>query len=78
MAKRPTHAMPTDVKSALQKAGVADDYAARPHYQRNDYLGWIGRAKQDDTRASRIGQMVDKLRKGGVYMGMKHGPSAKG
>ena len=69
--------MPDDVGAALSKSGVEDDYRARPHYQRNDYLGWIGRAKQDDTRHSRIAQMVAELKKGGVYMGMKHGPSAK-
>lgn len=78
MARRPTHAMPDDVKSALSSAGVKADYDARPPYQRNDYIGWIGRAKEDATRARRIRQMTDELKAGGVYMGMKHGPSAKG
>jgi uncharacterized protein YdeI (YjbR/CyaY-like superfamily) len=77
MAKRPTHSMPGDVKSALSKGGVAKDYAARPHYQRNDYVGWIARSKQPGTREKRIRQMVAELRQGGVYMGMKHAPSAK-
>lgn len=77
MAKRPTHEMPDDVKAALAKNKVADDYAARPHYQRNDYLGWIGRAKGDETRGKRIAQMVAELKQGGVYMGMTHRPSAK-
>jgi len=54
-----------------------DDYLARPHYQRNDYLGWISRAARDTTRAKRIGQMMDELERGGVYMNMRHEPSRK-
>lgn len=77
MAKRPTHPMPADVKSALSKGGVARDYAARPHYQQNDYVGWISRSKLPATRDKRIRQMVAELKKGGVYMGMKHAPSSK-
>lgn len=77
MSKRPTHAMPDDVRSALRSSSVADDYEARPHYQRNDYLGWIDRAKRAETRRSRIARMVAELKKGGVYMGMAHRTSAK-
>ena len=69
--------MPDDVKTALAKAGVEADYRARPPYQRNDYLGWIARARGAETRAHRIGQMVRELKAGGVYMGMAHRPSAK-
>jgi uncharacterized protein YdeI (YjbR/CyaY-like superfamily) len=69
--------MPTDIKSALSKGGVTRDYTSRPHYQRNDYIGWITRAKLPSTRAKRIKQMVAELKQGGLYMGMKHGPSAK-
>jgi len=50
-------------------------YRARPDYQRNDYIGWITRAKRPDTRAKRIGQMLDELDRGGVYMNMAHKPS---
>ena len=28
-------------------------YQARPPYQRNDYLGWIDRAKRPETKARR-------------------------
>ena len=77
MTARPTYEMPDDVAEALRDAGVADDYAARPHYQRNDYIGWIERAKQPATRGKRIRQMLDELRGGGVYMGMAHAPSRK-
>lgn len=77
MAKRPTHSMPADVKAALSKGGVAKDYSTRPRYQQNDYVGWITGTKLPTTRQKRIAQMVAELKQGGVYMGMKHAPSAK-
>lgn len=74
---RERHPMPPDVLGALRDADVLADYEARPAYQRNDYLGWIGRAARPDTRAKRIAQMVEELRRGGVYMKMVHAPSRK-
>ena len=70
--------MPDDVREALRAQGVSDDYDRRPHYQRNDYLGWIAQAKGAQTRLKRIDQMITELKQGGVYMGMKHAPSEKG
>ena len=78
MAKRPTHRMPKDVRAAIGSAGVDGDYRARPPYQRNDYVGWVDAAKSEATRKRRIAKMVDELKRGGVYMGMTHRPSAKG
>jgi hypothetical protein len=52
MTKRPAYPIPSDVKAALSKGGVAKDYAARPHYQQNDYVGWITQAKSPATRGS--------------------------
>ena len=75
--RRPRLPMPGDVMQALSEQGLMDEYEARPHYQRNDYLGWIARAKQSQTRQKRIDQMLDELRRGGVYMNMAHPPSAK-
>ena len=75
--KRPRQPMPSDVDAALRTAGVLDADRERPAYQRNDYLAWIGRAKQDETRSQRVAQMVDELREGGVYMGMAHAPSRR-
>jgi len=75
--KRPKQPMPPDVDQVLRSAGVLDAYRERPTYQRNDYLGWIGQAQQDETRAKRVSQMVDELREGGVYMGMTHAPSRR-
>lgn len=69
--------MPDDVRDALGERGLMDDYLARPHYQRNDYLGWIDRAQRPTTRRRRIDQMLDELERGGVYMKMVHPPSAR-
>ncbi len=49
-----------------------DDYRARPPYQQNDYLGWINRAKRDETKQRRLAQMVDELRHGDRYMNMPY------
>ena len=59
------------VKKALDDRGLMAAYNARPPYQRNDYLGWINRAKRDATRQKRLTQMLDELETGGVYMKMK-------
>lgn len=75
--QRPRQAMPDDVEATLRAGGVLDAYRKRPAYQRNDYLGWIGRAQHDQTRDKRVRQMVDELREGGVYMGMPHAPSRR-
>ena len=69
--------MPADVEQHLVDEGLMDDYRKRPHYQRNDYLGWIGRAQRPATPQKRIQQMLDELRVGGVYMNMEHPPSKK-
>ena len=69
--------MPAFVKKALNERGLMAAYNARPAYQRNDYLGWIARAKREDTKHRRLCQMLDELEMGGVYMNMKHLPSAK-
>lgn len=77
MLKRERHAMPDFVRIALEESGLTGDYRARPAYQQNDYLGWIQRAKRPQTRAKRLQQMLDELRRGGVYMKMDHPPSSK-
>ena len=47
-----------------------DAYRARPPYQRNDYLGWIDRAKRPETKERRLGQMLAELEQGDLYMKM--------
>jgi uncharacterized protein YdeI (YjbR/CyaY-like superfamily) len=69
--------MPEYVRGALVERDLWHAYAARPAYQRNDYLAWIARAKRPETRAKRLGQMLDELDAGGVYMNMRHAASAK-
>ena len=77
MLTREIQDMPADVSEALGLGEVRAEYEARPAYQRNDYLAWIGRAKQPATRGRRIAQMIDELQAGGVYMGMIHRPSTR-
>lgn len=69
--QREINPMPDDVRSALGGRGLMQAYEARPPYQRNDYLGWIGQAKGAETRRKRLEQMLDELENGGVYMNMK-------
>ncbi len=52
-------------------------YDARPPYQRNDYIGWITRAKLPVTREKRLNQMLEELAKGDVYMKMAYRPKSK-
>lgn len=77
MARRPPQEMPDDVRRSLDERDLAETYDERPFYQRNDYLAWIGRGKQPETRRRRIDQMLDELEKGGVYMKMSHRPSER-
>jgi uncharacterized protein YdeI (YjbR/CyaY-like superfamily) len=68
--KRPNHPMPAFVSKALKAAGLETAYAARPPYQRNDYIGWITKAKLPATQRKRLSQMLDELARGDVYMKM--------
>lgn len=74
MPPRPRYPMPDFIREALESRGVMDAYNARPPYQRNDYIGWITRAKRIQTQEKRLNQMLEELEKGGVYMKMKWGP----
>jgi hypothetical protein len=71
MRPRPRHEMPDFIHDALQKHGLMDAYLARPPYQRNDYIGWITRARLSPTQKKRLKQMLDELKKGDVYMKME-------
>lgn len=75
--KRDLRPMPDDIAARLKDEGVTAAYEARPAYQRNDYLGWIARAKRDETREKRIRQMLDELKAGDAYMRMKYSGSAR-
>ncbi|MEO5758537.1 MAG: YdeI/OmpD-associated family protein [Mesorhizobium sp.] len=68
--KRALNPMPDVIRAALTEHGLMGAYEARPDDQRNDYIGWIARAKRPDTRQKRLDQMLDELRRGGIYMNM--------
>jgi len=68
---RPRYEMPDFIQTALHKRKLMDAYLERPPYQRNDYIGWITRARLTATRQKRLKQMLDELTKGNVYMKMK-------
>jgi uncharacterized protein YdeI (YjbR/CyaY-like superfamily) len=69
--------MPADVRQALAKAKLTGAYRARPAYQQNDYLSWINRAKRPETKQKRLGVMIEDLRRGGRYMGMRYDAGEK-
>lgn len=74
--RRPLQPMPEDVRAALEARGLMAAYEARPPYQRNDYLAWIGRARREATRAKRLARMLDELAGGTHYMNMAWRPAA--
>jgi uncharacterized protein YdeI (YjbR/CyaY-like superfamily) len=68
--RRKRYALPDDVREALARNRLLRAYYDRPPYQQNDYIGWITRAKRDDTRRQRIAQMLEELARGDRYMKM--------
>ena len=64
--------MPADVRQALSERKLTVAYKRRPLYQQNDYIGWITRAKREQTRNKRIRQMLDELAGGHRYMNMPY------
>ena len=54
-----------------------DAYRKRPAYQQNDYIGWIEKAKREETKMKRLAQMLNELEASGIYMKMKHPASSK-
>lgn len=72
--KRPRYRMPRFVRDALEQTGLMEAYRERPPYQRNDYIGWITRAKREETRHRRLMQMLTELERGDRYMKMSYRP----
>jgi len=70
--KRPVFPMPEDVRIALTENILFGAYEKRPPYQQNDYIGWITRAKRNETRLKRLNQMLEELKSGDKYMGMDY------
>ncbi len=71
---RERHPLPEFIREALAEKGLTDAYDARPPYQRNDYIGWITRARLPATQQKRLAQMLDELERGDVYMNMAWRP----
>ena len=67
---RTRHKMPGYIREALTERKLMDAYRERPDYQQNDYIGWITRAKREETKAKRLAQMLDELEGGKLYMNM--------
>jgi hypothetical protein len=66
--------MPAFVRAALTSRKLVAAYRSRPAYQRNDYLSWITRAKLEETKRRRLGQMLSELAAGDRYMKMRWRP----
>jgi uncharacterized protein YdeI (YjbR/CyaY-like superfamily) len=74
---RPRHPMPEIVRDALVENGLIEAYRSRPPYQQNDYIGWITRAKRDETKQKRLDQMLYELQRGDLYMKMRYKSSGQ-
>lgn len=51
---RSVYPLPDDILAELSKRNLLEAYKARPDYQKNDYIGWISRAKRMETREKKI------------------------
>lgn len=69
---RERYPMPDFIREELVAKKLTFAYDGRPPYQRNDYIGWITRAKLPETQQKRLDQMMDELVKGDVYMKMAY------
>ena len=67
--RRDLHPMPEFVMDALLTQNLLTAFNARPPTQRNDYLGWIARAKREKGQQERLAQMLYELASGDRYMG---------
>lgn len=68
--QRAAATVPPFIAEALQAAGLEVMFAARPQYQRTDYISWITSAKREATQTKRLAQMLNELAAGDVYMKM--------
>ena len=67
---RTRHSMPGYIREAITERNLMDAYRERPDYQQNDYIGWITRAKREETKQKRLKQMLEELKGGKLYMNM--------
>jgi len=72
--KRSPQLMPGFVREALEERQLMAAYKSRPSYQQNDYLGWINRARHEETKRRRLSQRLEELEGGTRYMKMRWSP----
>lgn len=70
--RRKINPMPDEIRKILEERNLMEAYLKRPPYQRNDYIGWIGRAVHEETREKRLRQMIEELELGNLYMNMEY------
>ena len=70
--KRPRYQIPDYIKEALKEHALVKAFEERPAYQQNDYVGWITRAKRQETIDKRLEQMLYELERGDRYMKMPY------
>ncbi len=70
--QRERYSMPDFIRETLVAKKLTAAYDARPPYQRNDYIGWITRAKLPTTQQKRLIQMLEELEYGDAYMKMAY------
>ena len=69
---REIYPLPDFIEEALRARELVRVYKQRPAYQKNDYIGWITRAKREGTRRKRLAQMLEELERGDKYMKMDY------
>ncbi len=72
--QRDHYPIPEFVRVALAARGLTALFERRPAYQQNDYIGWISRAKREETVQKRLEQMLSELERGDTYMKMRYNP----
>ena len=70
--RRKINPIPEEIRIILEEKNLMGAYLNRPPYQRNDYMGWIGRAVHKETREKRLRQMIEELELGNLYMNMEY------
>ena len=66
------HPLPDFIVDALVENNLDNIYRSRPAYQKNDYIGWIAKARNEKTLCKRLQQMLDELKDGDKYMKMRY------
>ena len=69
--------LPDFIDDFLKENKLDEAYEKRPAYQKNDYIGWIGRSRTEKILIKRLDQMVDELKDGNKYMKKRYSPAVK-